>query len=83
MYHYPEIIKLIRRRKRKPKVGDYVFAHRWVDADLRDPWAVGFIEIVDDFRSPYQVLGRRYRHAHKINQQEGEEILSIEKYFRY
>lgn len=79
---YTPLINKIKRRRRKPKQGDYVFAHRWGDADLRDPWHVGFVdEIIEAERyygrtqTYYTVGNRRYKHAHLITSQEGSEIL--------
>jgi len=28
------------------RLGDYVFATRWPDADWNDPWAVGFVGVI-------------------------------------
>jgi hypothetical protein len=54
-------------------VGDYVWATRWSDRDPNDPWAVGFVEALDDDR--VLVEGRYWPCFQKINEEQGRAIL--------
>ena len=69
---------------RNIKLGDYVLASHYIDADPKDPWRAGFVcqiirTWIDD--SMGYVIGesdgtcsdkRIYRHARKITKKEGE-----------
>ena len=67
------------------KVGDYVFACRWSDADWNDPWGIGFVsELGDNYvrlsnkdGSQIPELGvRAFRNAIIITAAQAEQILS-------
>lgn len=69
------------------KVGDYVFASRWSDADPGDPWVLGHVSQVWLPDGPYEygsvVVGdspQPYRHfprAMKITAEQGKRILEM------
>ena len=80
----PPLLRKIRRRKQIPKLYDYVYAHLWADADMLDPWYVGFVDDIhtsDDMMgnttNEYLVGGRWYNHAHKISLEEGRIMLQM------
>ena len=58
------------------KVGDYVFACRWSDADPCDPWQVGCVEQVGE--GSVQVTGnaRHWSKVMEIDQTQGDRIIA-------
>jgi len=67
------------KRKKLPKIGEYVFISRWADKCLKDPWAIGFLEymIIDAIGIKYRLKDSAifYNHCWIITKEEGEKIL--------
>lgn len=64
------------------RVGDYVLATKFGDADPFDRWAVDYIREFIDMKTHYRVLMRStgqlsYSFAKKLSQEEGEAILAF------
>ncbi len=67
-------------------VGDYCHAHRWRDADPKDPWAVGFvsaIRVCPDGKPMFQLRGdgvsdRFYQHCHPLSPMSGNTLIARE-----
>ena len=67
------------------KVGDYVFACRWSDADWSDPWAVGYVREVgenyivlgEEDGSPISGVGARcFKKATLVTKKQGVRIIA-------
>jgi len=77
-----KLIAKIKRRKKIPRIGDYVFASKWEDASPNDGWYVGFVKEIKYERYYIQDSGLiGYRAARVISAEEGELILK--KYPEY
>lgn len=69
------------------RVGDYVLAAKWSDADPRDPWAVGFLTgrvgplglalVVDGSGEPLR--GNYFRYVRRITEARGAWLLARRK----
>ncbi len=63
--------------------GDYVLAVKYMDADPKDPWRVGYIEdVIEKPSGSHAILfketgQRKYNFAKKITQEEGDKILNL------
>jgi hypothetical protein len=72
--------KVNTKSKRPVRIGDYVFACKWSDADPNDPWCVDFVDdIIEDYNGNkwYKVGGRSYRNCRRISADYGSKILEF------
>lgn len=69
------IIHNIKRRRKIPKIGDYVIAYYWKDLSPNDPWYVGHVEKMDEKHFKLIESVRWFRHARIITAEEGNIIL--------
>ncbi len=71
-----KIIARVKRRIKKPKVGDYVFASKWRDASPNDGWCVGIIKEIKNERYYMDGMGKvAFRYARLISAEEGRYIV--------
>jgi len=76
------------RKIKRVKIGDYVFASRWGDHQMGDPWYIGHIsEYGEDNRGMFYKLkecpNRYWRNVFKISEEEAEKRLEEAKILRY
>jgi len=75
----PDLIKKIKRRKKKPTIGDYVIVSRYSDLDPNDPWYISFLdEIRINARGTHYIIqdsSRYWKHARIIKKAEGDVLL--------
>ena len=63
-----------------PKIGDYCLFSRWSDADMNDPWCVGYLDGIEvhngiPYYSPKDKT-RSYKHCVKITAQQGRDRIA-------
>ena len=67
------------RKIKKPSIGEYVLVSRWSDHDPHDPWYIGFVNCILQYKYGfrYKVNGslREWPHVFRISKVEGAEWL--------
>ena len=81
-WNNPKLISNIKRRRKQPKIGDYVLLSKYSDIDANDPWCIGILGriITDKMGTRYYTedFYRGFKNAKIIKAHEGHELLNKE-----